>query len=232
MWRLHERKTDDIKVISYAKSRAWVIKSKPQMIKSIKQFFYLSDSVHLQCCKYEVKSSWCGCADLCGTAAGPTGSGSSAAGLSEPGRQNLRCRPSCSHTAGTPAGLDEPGSPERPAEGRGGGGQRETDSSDTSEIFSGGNNTYSGVLTACSFTAIHWECLRMAAIPPLNVFLMVPFLCRERWLPPSKPPRPRHRGGREILGVNMDFTTPLRKREKEARDQIWQYSMSYSPQMQ
>lgn len=55
----------------------------------------------------------------------------------------------------------------------------------------------------------------MAAIPPLNVFLMVPFLCRERWLPPSKPPRHRHRGGREILGVNMAFTTPLRKRREK-----------------
>lgn len=70
-------------------------------------------------------------------------------------------------------------------------------------------------LTAWSFTAIHWECLRIAAIPPLNVFLMVPFLCKERWLPPSSPPRARHRGGREILGVNMAFTTPLGRAERE-----------------
>lgn len=72
------------------------------------------------------------------------------------------------------------------------------------------------VLTAWSFTAIQWECLRTAAIPPLKVFLMVPFLCRERWLPPSSPPRPRHRGGREILGVNVAFTTPLRRKMREA----------------
>ena len=53
----------------------------------------------------------------------------------------------------------------------------------------------------------------MAAIPPLNVFLMVPFLCRERWLPPSSPPSPRHRGVKEVLGVNMAFTAPLPKIE-------------------
>lgn len=65
------------------------------------------------------------------------------------------------------------------------------------------------VLTACSFTAMHCECLRVAAMPLLRVFLMVPFLCRERWLLPSRPPRPRHRGGTEILGLNMDFTAAL-----------------------
>lgn len=70
------------------------------------------------------------------------------------------------------------------------------------------------MLTVCSLTAMHCECLRMADMPPLNVFLMVPFRCRERWLLPSRPPRPRHRGGSEILGVNMAFTTPLKKRRR------------------
>lgn len=56
---------------------------------------------------------------------------------------------------------------------------------------------------------MHWECLRRAATPPLRVFLMMPFLCRDRWLPPSRPPRPRHSGGREILGVNRALTIPL-----------------------
>lgn len=68
-----------------------------------------------------------------------------------------------------------------------------------------------GALTVCSLTPMHCECRRMADIPPLNVFLMVPFRCSDRWLLPSTPPRPRHRGGSEILGVNMAFTAPLRK---------------------
>lgn len=72
-------------------------------------------------------------------------------------------------------------------------------------------------LTVCSLTARHCEWRRMADAPPLSVFLMVPFRCRERWLLPSRPPRPRHRGGREILGVNMAFTAPLRKRSRAER---------------
>lgn len=73
------------------------------------------------------------------------------------------------------------------------------------------------VLTACNFTEMHWECLRRAATPPLSVFLMTPFLCRERWLPPSRPPSPRHSGGSEILGVNRALTAPLgRRRERES----------------
>lgn len=77
-----------------------------------------------------------------------------------------------------------------------------------------GKNGCWGMLTVWSLTAMHCECLRMADIPPLNVFLMVPFRCSERWLLPSRPPRPRHRGGSEILGVNMAFTTPLKKRKR------------------
>lgn len=70
------------------------------------------------------------------------------------------------------------------------------------------------VLTACSLTEMHWEFLRTAATPPLSVFLMMPFLCRERWLPPSRPPSPRHSGGREILGVNKALTAPLDRRRE------------------
>lgn len=73
------------------------------------------------------------------------------------------------------------------------------------------------MLTVCSLTAMHCECRRMADIPPLKVFLMEPFRCRERWLLPSRPPRPRHRGGSEILGLNMAFTAPLKKRRRAER---------------
>lgn len=83
--------------------------------------------------------------------------------------------------------------------------------------FNKANNAWKRTLTVCSLTAMHCECRRMADIPPLNVFLMVPFRCRERWLLPSRPPRPRHRGGSEILGVNMAFTTPLKKRRRAER---------------
>lgn len=83
------------------------------------------------------------------------------------------------------------------------------------ERFSGCNDS-TVLLTACNFTAIHWECLRMEAIPLLKVFLIVLFLSRACWQLPSSPPRPRHRGVREILGVNMAFTSPLRKAEKGA----------------
>ena len=77
-----------------------------------------------------------------------------------------------------------------------------------------GNGAWKRTLTVCSLTAMHCEWRRRAAIPPLNVFLMVPFRCRERWLLPSRPPRPRHREGSEILGVNMAFTTPLEERSR------------------
>lgn len=80
--------------------------------------------------------------------------------------------------------------------------------------FNQGHHAWKRVLTVCSLTARHCECRRMADIPPLNVFLMVPFRCRERWLLLSRPPRPRHRGGSEILGLNMAFTTALKKRRR------------------
>lgn len=70
--------------------------------------------------------------------------------------------------------------------------------------------------TACNFTAIHCECLRIEAIPLLKVFLMVLFLSRVCWQLPSSPPSPRHKGVREILEVNIAFTTPLWKAETEA----------------
>ncbi len=160
---------------------------------------------------YECVCVW----DLFGTAAVPAAGVWSAAVHAVLGHQSHSHLSSHSNTAGRPAALAESDSPEHPA-------QRESHGKSQEDLQTKGrwkrlpNGSFVS-LTACSLTAMHCECLLRAAIPLLRVFRTVPHLSRERWEPPSTPPKPRHRGGTDARPLNRAFTAPLRRGTRERR---------------